>query len=77
MRESPYSYEELAMETLLIFLIVLFSGAICAFAGFWFYRAARGRKQDVMPPLAPQIARRSARNQAWDRAVRSARNRNW
>ena len=61
------------MEALLIFLIVLFSGALCAFAGFWFYRAARERKQNVMP----QIARGPAKNDAWDRAVRDARNRNW
>ncbi len=66
------------METPLIFLIVLLSGAICAVAGYWFYRAARERKQHAgPPPLAPQIARRSARNRAWDHAVRSARNRNW
>jgi len=66
------------MQTLLIALIALLSVAICAIAGFWFYRAARERKQRVgPPPLASQIARRSARNHAWDSAVRSARNRNW
>ncbi len=61
------------MEALLIFLIVLLSGAICAFAGFWFYRAVRERKQNAMP----QIARSPARNDEWDRAVRASRNRNW
>ena len=65
------------MEALLIFLIVLLSIAICAFAGFWFYRAAGERKQKVMPLIAPEIERRAVRNIAWDRAVRSARNRNY
>jgi hypothetical protein len=66
------------METLLLFLIVLLAGAICAFAGFWFYRAAKGRKQNIgRPQIAPEIARRPIRNDAWDRAVRAARNRNW
>ncbi len=66
------------METPLIVLIVLLSGLICSLAGFWFYRAAQERKQHIGPPqLAPQIARSSARNDAWDRAVRSARNTNW
>ena len=65
------------METLLLVLIVLLSGAICAFAGYWFYRAAQERKQHVRPPqIAPEIARRSIRNHAGDRAVRAARNRN-
>lgn len=62
------------METLLLFLIVVFSGIICALAGFWFYRASRASKQSVKPP---PIARRAARNDAWDRAVRASRNRNW
>jgi hypothetical protein len=64
------------MEALLISLIVLLSVAICAFAGFWFYRAVREHKQNVIPPIAPEIGRRAVRNVAWDRAVRSARNRN-
>ena len=72
------SYEEFAMQTVLLFLIVLLAGAICAFAGYWFYRAARERKQSIgSPQISPQIARRSIRNDAWDRAVRAARNRNW
>lgn len=70
------TYEELAMESLLIYLIVLLSIAICAFAGFWFYRAARERNQVLVPLIAPEIGRRAARNVAWDRAVRAARNRN-
>jgi hypothetical protein len=61
------------MQTLLISLIALFSVAICAFAGFWFYRAAQGRKQNIRPP---QVSHRPVRNVAWDRAVRAARNRN-
>ena len=66
------------METLLLFLIVLLSGAVCAVAGFWFYRAAQERKQNMgQPQIAPEIARRPVRNAAWDRAVRNARNRNW
>jgi hypothetical protein len=78
MHETPFSYEELAVKVLLIFLIALLSVAICAFAGFWFYRAARERRQNITPlPLAPELAHRTARNYAWDRAVRAARNRNW
>ena len=66
------------MQTLLFFLIALLAGAICAFAGYSFYRAARERKQSIgSPQIAPQIMRRSVRNDAWDRAVRAARNRNW
>jgi hypothetical protein len=66
------------MGALLIFLIVVLSGAICALAGFWFYCAARERKQNIWPPqMAPQIARRPVRNDAWDRAVRASRNRKW
>ena len=66
------------METLLLVLIVLLSVATCALAGYWLYRSAQERKQHAgSPQLAPQIVRRSARNHAWDRAVRSARNRNW
>ncbi|MBE0615360.1 MAG: hypothetical protein IH604_16955 [Burkholderiales bacterium] len=64
------------METLLIYSIVLLSVTICAFAGFWFFGAAREHRQNVMPSIAPEIGRRGARNIAWDRAVRSARNRN-
>jgi len=60
----------------LIYLIVLLSVAICALSGFWFYRAARERKQNVTPPIAPEIEHRAHRNIAWDRAVRAARNRN-
>ena len=67
------SYEEFAMQTLLIYVIVLLSAAICAVAGIWFYGATRGRKQDSAPP---QIAHRSIRNEAWDRAVHAARKRN-
>ena len=74
--QKSCSYEELAVESLLIYLIVLLSIAICAFAGFWFYRAARERRQDVIPLTAPEHRRRAARNLAWDRAVRTARNRN-
>jgi flagellar basal body-associated protein FliL len=62
------------METLLVFLIVLLSVAICALAGYWFYRTAQERKHGVS---TPQVANRTGRNIAWDRAVRSARNRNW
>lgn len=62
------------MQTVLIYLIVLLSAAICAVAGIWFYNAARGRKQDI---AASQITLRPVRNEAWDRAVRAARNRNW
>lgn len=77
MHEGPFSYEELAMETPLIILIVVLAGAICACAGYWFYRAAQEREQHAgAPELAPQITHRSARNRAWDGAVRSARNRN-
>jgi hypothetical protein len=62
------------MTAILLFLIVLFSGAICAGAGYWFYRASLERKKIVVPP---QTVRRSIRNEAWDRAVQAARNRNW
>jgi len=62
------------MTAILLFLIVLFSGAICAGAGYWFYRASLERKKNVVPP---QTVRRPIRNEAWDRAVQAARNRNW
>jgi flagellar basal body-associated protein FliL len=66
------------MEALLISLIVLLSAAICAFAGFWFYRTAQDRKNTSgQPQIAPDTERRSIRNLAWDRAVRAARNRNF
>ena len=58
------------MEILLLFLIVLLSGAICVLAGFWFYRAARERKQSVR---SPQIARGAARHDPWEGAVRASR----
>ncbi|MEK7436319.1 MAG: hypothetical protein AAB150_05515 [Pseudomonadota bacterium] len=64
------------MESLLIYLIVLLSVAVCALAGFWFYRTAREHKQNPMPRIAPETGRHAARNIAWDRAVRAARNRN-
>lgn len=62
------------MEMPLLFLIVVLTGIICALAGFWFYRASRDSRQSVTPPPA---SRRAARNEAWDGAVRAARNRNW
>ncbi len=66
------------MGTPLIFLIVLLSCVICALAGYWFYRAAQERGRHAgLPPPAPQHARRPDRNDAWDRAVRAARNKNW
>ncbi len=66
------------MEALLLFLIVLLSGAICALAGIWFYRAAQESRKDGGPALLAQEAEpRSIRNDAWDRAVRASRNRNW
>jgi hypothetical protein len=66
------------MGTPLIYLIVLLSGIICALAGFWFYRAAQERRQHGrLVPLAPQAEYRPVRNEAWDRAVRASRNRNW
>ena len=66
------------MEALLISLIVLLSAAICALAGFWFYRTAQNRRNNSgWPPIAPETAHRSNRNKAWDRAVLAARNRNY
>jgi hypothetical protein len=62
------------MHIALLFLIVLLTIVICALAGFWFYRTAQARTQN---DWSPQIAQRTARNIAWDRAVRAARNRNW
>ena len=62
------------MQTLLLFLIVLLSGAICAVAAIWFYRSAREEKQSIEPP---EIVPHAVRNEAWDRAVQAARNRNW
>ena len=64
------------MEVLLIYLIVLLSVAILAFAGFWFYRAAGERKQNVMPQIAPEIGHRAIPGNVSDCAVRGARNRN-
>ena len=61
------------MEALLISLIVLLSVVICAFVALWFYRAAREHEQGA---IAPVIGRGAARNVDWDRAVRTARNRN-
>ncbi|MDP1909148.1 MAG: hypothetical protein Q8K85_12670 [Hyphomicrobium sp.] len=62
------------MQTLLIYVIVLLSAVICAVAGLWFYSAARERRQNIAPT---PVAYRPVRNEAWDRAVRAARNRNW
>jgi len=61
------------MTAILLLLIVLFSGAICAGAGYWFYLAFLERKKNAVPP---QTVRRPIRNEAWDRAVQAARNRN-
>ena len=58
------------MEAALLFLIVLLSGAVCALAGLWFYRASQEPKHSVRPP---QIARRAARHDPWERAVRAYR----
>jgi hypothetical protein len=62
------------MHTPLLFLIVLLTIVICAVAGYWFYRDIQARKHSGW---SPQDARHAARNLAWDRAVRAARNRNW
>lgn len=58
------------MDTLLILLIVLLLGAICALAGFWFYRASQESKAGVKPP---QIARRTGTDDRWESAVRASR----
>lgn len=58
------------MDTLLIFLIVLLLGAICALAGFWFYRASQESKRSARPP---QSARRNAEDDRWESAVRAYR----
>jgi len=60
------------METLLLYVIVLLSVAICALGGFWFYRAARARKQSAKPP---QPARSAASHDPWKGAVRPSRDR--
>jgi len=58
------------METPLLFLIVLLSGAICALAGFWFYRSARERRKSGMPA---RIGRRAGKHDPWEDAVRAFR----
>ena len=60
------------METLLLYVIALLSVTICALGGFWFYRAARARKQSARPP---QSARSAAGRDQWEAAVRAYRNR--
>lgn len=60
------------MEPLLLYVIVLLSVAICALGGFWFYRAGQARRKIATPPHA---ARRTARDDCWDGAVRASRDR--
>ena len=48
------------METVLLYVIVLLLVAICALAGFWFYRATQVRGQHAGPPQ-PEIGRASCR----------------
>jgi hypothetical protein len=64
------------MQTLLLVLIVLLAGAICALAGFWFHRATRQCEQDVKLPQnvkLPQIARGTISSEQWESAVRASR----
>ena len=58
------------MEPLLIVLIVVLSGVICALAAFWFYRASREHKHGVKPP---PTANRAAKDDHWESAVRAFR----
>ncbi len=60
------------METLLLFVIVLLSIAICTLGGIWFYRVEHARKQSAKPP---QYARRPARHGRWEEALHASRDR--
>jgi hypothetical protein len=70
--EIHFHSGELAMETLLLVLIVLLAGAICALAGFWFHRATQECEQSAG---RPQIARGASGNERWESALRASRDR--
>lgn len=55
------------MAILLLILIVLLTGIICALGGFWLYRERQARGQGVR---TTKIARRPAAYDQWDGAVR-------
>jgi hypothetical protein len=58
------------METLLLVLIVVLTGTICALAGLWFHHATQEGEQSAVPP---QFARGASANAAWEGAVRASR----
>jgi len=55
------------MAILLLIVIILLSGVICALGGFWLNREKQARGQRVR---TPKIARRPATYDQWDGAVR-------
>ena len=58
------------METLLLVLIVVLAGTICALAGFWFHHATKEHDQSAAPP---QFARDTSGDAQWEGAVRASR----
>jgi len=60
------------MEPLLLSVTVLLSVVICALGGFWFYRADQTRQPGLR---LQQIMQRADRQDRWEGATRSARDR--
>lgn len=58
------------MEIMLLILIVLLVGAICALGGFWFYREDQARRPEAR---TLRIDRPAAAHDQWEAAVRASR----
>ena len=58
------------METLLLVLIVVLAGAICALAGFWFHQATEEQEHRARPP---QFAHGASGHAHWESVVRASR----
>jgi hypothetical protein len=71
MYEAPISFEEVAMETLLLYVVVLLSVAICTLGGFWIYRTEKAKKSTVRPARVARSA--AARVDPWESALRASR----
>ena len=58
------------METLLLVLIVVLTGTICALAGLWFHHATQEDKASARPP---QFAHGATGHAHWDGVARASR----
>jgi hypothetical protein len=67
--ELNFHTGESAMQTLLLVLIVVLAGAICALAGYWFHRATEEHEHGARPP---QFARDTSGDAQWEGAVRAS-----